>query len=195
MKKEQKRGAIFRVALIGICAALLEAVKVALEPIPNVEGVTLLCALFGYCFGSTGVLTTFVFVAIEPLRWGVHTWVVLYFIYWPSVAILFMFYRKFKIKNVFLITATAILLTVWFGILSSLIDTFFFRFFSENWYIKKKAFWSIFIASYLNGVSFYITQIACNAVLFPLLFRPLSRLLEQLGEKFMPKMQKNKKNT
>ena len=191
MSKSQKaRGAIFRVALIGICAALLEAVKIALEPIPNVEGITLLCALFGYCFGSIGVLASVVFAAIEPLRWGIHTWVILYLIYWPSVSIAFMIFRKLKIKNIFVVTGAAVLLTVWFGIFSSLIDTFFFRFFSEYWSISKRTFWTIFTASYLNGVSFYITQIVCNAILFPLLFRPLSELMLRLRAKFLPEKSK-----
>ena len=185
-KKSFARGAIFRVALVGICAALIEAVKLALSGIPNVEGVTLLCALFGYCFGWYGVLSTVGFVSIEPLIYGYNTWVLSYYLYWPFVAIMFLLLRKRGVKNRFLLTVIAVLLTVWFGVLTSLVDVGLFTGFFKN-------FWHRFAIYYWRGIWFYLVQIICNAVVFPLLFRPLADLLIGLSDKFFPNRKKSEK--
>ena len=185
-KDSYARGAIFRVALIGICAALIEAVKLALSGIPNVEGVTLLCALFGYCFGWYGVLSTVVFVSIEPLIYGYNTWVLSYYLYWPFVAVVFLLLRKARVKNRFALTGIAVLLTVWFGILTSLVDVGLFTGFFKN-------FWHRFWIYYWRGIWFYVVQVVCNAVVFPLLFRPLSDLLIGLETRFFPNRKKEEK--
>lgn len=194
-KQSATRGVIFRIALTGICAALIEAVKLALAFIPNVEGVTLLTALFGYCFGWTGVLSAVIFVSIEPLIYGYNTWVLSYYLYWPFVAFVFMLLGKRKVRNRVALTAVAVLLTVWFGVLTSLVDVGLFTGFLTD-------FWRRFRIYYLRGTWFYVVQIACNAAVFPLLFRPLSTLLGRLRAKFLPEREKiakkelkNEKNT
>lgn len=187
VSKISARGVIFRVALTGICAALIEGVKLALAFLPNVEGVTLLTALFGYCFGWTGVLASIIFVSIEPLIYGYNTWVLSYYLYWPFVAIVFMLLGKVRIRNKFALTAVAtamaVLLTVWFGVLTSLVDVGLFTGFLKN-------FWYRFRIYYLRGIWFYVVQIVCNAIVFPLLFYPLSRLLLRLRAKFLPEKSK-----
>ena len=179
MKQIPIKGVAFRVALTGICAALIEGVKLALAFIPNVEGVTLLTALFGYCFGWTGVLASVIFVSIEPLIYGYNTWVISYYLYWPLVAIVFMVLGKIRVRNRLILTATAVLLTVWFGVLTSLVDV---GLFTGIW----KNFWYRFRIYYLRGTWFYVVQIVCNAVVFPFLFRPLSSLLDQARRRFFP---------
>ncbi len=186
MKQTFARGAIFRVALIGICAALIEAVKLALAAIPNVEGVTLFCALFGYCFGWYGVLSTVVFVSIEPLIYGYNTWVVSYYLYWPFVAVVFMGLRKLRVKNRVGVTLIAVLLTCWFSVLTSLVDVGLFTGMRNNYWHR---FWIYFV----RGTWFYVVQIVCNAVVFPFLFRPLSNLLLGLSDQFLPKRKKSEK--
>ena len=188
-RSKATQGVIFRVALTGICAALIEAVKLALAVLPNVEGVTLLTALFGYCFGWTGVLASVVFVTIEPLIYGYHTWVISYYLYWPLVAIIFMILGRKKVRNRIVLTAVAVLLTVWFGILTAVVDaTFFFRILGRA--SAEQNFWHSLFAYYMGGIWFYIVQIICNAVVFPLLFRPLSELLGKLRVKFLGNSEK-----
>lgn len=186
-KRSATRGVIFRIALTGICAALIEAVKLALAFLPNVEGVTLLTALFGYCFGWSGVLSAVIFVTIEPLIYGYNTWVLSYYLYWPFVAFVFMLLGKRNVRNRVVLTAVAVALTVWFGVLTSLVDVGLFTGFLTD-------FWRRFRIYYLRGTWFYAVQIACNAVVFPLLFRPLSGLLCRLREKFLPNEKNGKKN-
>lgn len=158
------------VALVGIMAATIECGKLVLSFLPNVEVVTLLCAIYGYVFGWLGVAAALVFVCVEPLIWGLGSWVVTYIVYWPLVALIFMLLSKSKIKNRWIITAVAVGLTVFFGVFSSVIDTAFYLGINQ-------AYFRNLILYYARGSVFYIVQIVCNAVIFPTLFPFLTEKL------------------
>lgn len=189
-KSNQKfRGVIFRVALVGICAAMLEAVKVVFEMIPNVEGISLFTALFGYSFGSVGIYSSIVFCFIEVLRHGAGypAWIILYFTYWPFLAAAFMLLRKIKVKSRIMITGIAVLMTLWFSFYSVLLDAGYLYMGSDY------PFWMIFGERFLSGTWWFVIQTVCNAVLFPLLFLPLSNLLLGIERQFFPNRKKYKK--
>ena len=171
-------GAAKKIALVGIAAATIECGKLALAFLPNVEVVTLLTALYGYVFGLYGVLASVVFVCIEPLIWGVNTWVVLYFVYWPLVSIVFLVFGKIGLKNRWLLASAAVFLTAFFGLLSALIDVGLFSGYFDNFLYR-------FSIYYLRGIPFYIAQIVTNAVLFPLLFEPLAEKLGIIKKRFI----------
>ena len=166
------------IALVGIMAATLECGKLALSFLPNIEVVTILLALYGYTFGIYGVMAAFVFVCIEPLIYGFGTWVLSYFLYWPLVALVFMLFAKLRIKNRIIFTLTAIVLTAWFGVLTSLVDIGLFSGFFDS-------FWERFCIYYLRGSPFYIAQLACNTVLFLTLFKFLLARLERVKNTFL----------
>lgn len=161
----------YRVVLVGILAATISCGKFILSAIPNVEVVTLLTALYGYVFGIYGFLASVVFVCVEPLLYGVGTWVVSYIIYWPTVATVFAVLGKRKVKNRFLLTFFATLLTAFFGVLTSLVDVGLFLGYFEDFFHR-------FAIMYARGIWFYITQIVCNIVLFSLVFKFLANKLE-----------------
>lgn len=171
-------GAAKKIALVGIAAATIECGKLALAFLPNVEVVTLLTALYGYVFGLYGVIASLIFVCIEPIIWGVNTWIVLYFVYWPLVALCFWLFGKMGIKNRWILTASAVILTVIFGFLSALIDVGLFSGYFDNFIYR-------FGIYYLRGIAFYIAQIVTNAVLFPLLFTTLSEKLRTFKNRFL----------
>lgn len=159
-----------RIALTALAAATLEAVKFALNAVPNVEGVTLLSALYGYCLGAGGVIATLVFCAMETAIFGAGPWVISYFIHWPCVAIVFMLLAKLGVKNRWLITLVAAVMTTLFGVQTSLVDTGLFSGFFDR-------FWQRFAIIYVRGGVFYAVQIVCNLIVFPLLFVPLAKVL------------------
>ena len=176
--KTAHRDRALKLALIAIMAATLEGGKLALSFIPNVEIVTLLCAVYGYVFGFYGIIATYIFVGLETLIWGVNTWVITYLIHWGVIAFVFMLFGKFKIKNRFVITATATLLTVSFGVLSSLVDTGLLTGFYDN-------FWQRFAILYTRGAIFYLVEIICNFLLFLIVFKPLVKRIDMiLPDKF-----------
>jgi hypothetical protein len=161
------------VSFVGIMAATIEFGKLALAALPNIEVVSLLCALFSYVFGGIGFLATVVFVCIEPMIWGVGPWVVSYFIYWPTLSALFLLLGRRRVKNRVVISFIAVAMTVLFGVLTSLVEVGLFSGSYDNFLYR-------FGIYYLRGVWFYVAQIVTNAVLFPLLFHPLSRLLKRV---------------
>lgn len=179
MKFTVKSGGMFNarsIALVGIMAATLECGKLALSFLPNIEVVTILCALYGYVFGIYGVIGAAVFVCIEPLIYGFGSWIITYFIYWPLVAFIFMLLRKRGVKSRLWLTAVAVALTVGFGVLSSIVDAAFYLGINKNYL-------SNVVLYYVRGMVFYIVQIACNSVLFPTLFLFLAKKLEKLVNK------------
>lgn len=167
-----------QVALVGIMAATMECGKLALSFLPNIEIVTLLHALYGYAFGALGIVASLVFVCIEPVIYGFGSWVPAYFLYWPLVAAVFWLLSRLRVKNRWLITAVAVLLTVWFGVLTSLVEIGLFSGFLDDFLAR-------FSVYYLRGLPFYAAQIATNAVLFPLLFRFASEKLSRLKRSFV----------
>lgn len=159
--------------MVGVLAATAECGKLALAALPNVEVVTLLLALYGYCFGWVGVAASVVFVCIEPLIWGVNTWVVTYFLYWPSVSLVFLLLSKLRVRSRVTLTAVAVLCTFWFGVLSALVDVGLLMGYFDNFFYR-------FGIYYARGIWFYVAQIVCNAVLFPLCFLPMEKRIRKL---------------
>lgn len=178
MNKPRHKSAAKSIALVGIMAATVECGKLVLAMIPNVEVVTLLLALYGYVFGYLGIAAAFVFVSIEPLIYGFGTWVVSYYIYWPLVATVFWLLSKIGVKNRFVLTGVAVILTFLFGVITSLIDIGLLSGYFDN-------FWYRFGVYYARGAVFYAVQMLCNAALFPLLFKFLAEKLERVKKSFI----------
>ena len=174
--KLRGRGAALTVATVGVSAAVIEGGKLALMALPNIEVVTLFVALFSYVFGAAGVLAAVVFVMIEPMIWGFGAWTIGYFIYWPLVAVVFMIYGKLRVENRYIITGTAVILTVLFGLLTSFVDLVFYSQSFDNFFVR-------YFAYYAQGAVFYLLQIGCNAVLFFLVFKYLADKLKKFRER------------
>lgn len=168
-----------RIALIGVCAGLIEGAKLALSQIPNVEVVTLLCALFGYAFGLNGIIATVIFVFIEPLIWGFGSWFISYLLYWPFVAFVFMLLGRVKKLNRFICMIIAVVLTVWFGVLTSLVDVGLFTGGLKNNFLER------FSIYYVRGIYFYLAQIVTNIITFLFVFPFLSDKLKKIYRTYL----------
>ena len=164
-------------ALVGVMAATVECAKLALASIPNVEVVTLLIASYSYVFGPLGVLASVVFVIMEPLIWGFGGWFISYLIYWPTVAVVFALLGRLRRGRIIIPTLTAVILTLLFGVLSSLVDIGLFTGYFDSFFER-------FFIYYLRGIPFYLTQIITNAVVFPLTFPLITKLLFKIKESF-----------
>lgn len=171
--KTLHRDRAIKLALTAVMAAVIEVGKLALAYIPNVEVVTLLCAVFGFVFGWTGIAATYIFILLECFVWGFNTWVLTYVIYWPIVTFVFMLLGRRNCDNRFIATLAAVTLTAFFGVLSSLVDTGLLTGFWDR-------FWYRFSIIYVRGISFYITQIVCNLLLFLIVFKPLVNFVDKI---------------
>ena len=161
-------------------AALLIVGKWALNLIPNVEVVTLFCALFGYTFGFVAIIPTCIFCLEETLVYGIHTWVIDYFVHWNVIVVAFTLLGKMrhepmkKIEYV-LPVVCAVVLTAIYGVFTSAVDAVFACIYSE-W----GKFFYYFGVIYVRGIYLYVIHVVCNLVLFTVAFYPLSILLFKL---------------
>ena len=174
-----------KIALVAVMTATIEGVKLALTALPNVEAVTLLCAAYGYIFGPLGLLATSLFVVIETFIYPIHTWVIYYMIHWNAVCFVFWMLGRANVKNRFLLTAVAVLQTAFFGVETTFIDTLVLS-------GSAGSFWTKFSAMYVRGIMFYVVQVVCNLILFPITFIPFTKFLKKTKEKFfiVPKKEK-----
>jgi len=166
------------IATIAIMSATLSAGKLAMSVLPNIEPVTILIALYASVFGFAYVLpATLVFIILDVFIYGLNTWVLSYFIYWPLVAIVFAIVNK-KQKGVIANTVTAVLLTLSFGVLTSLVDIGLFMGAFDN-------FWYRFGIMYLRGIPFFALHLVSNFALFLLCYRPLCKALAKAKKQFL----------
>ena len=98
--------------------------------------------------------------------------------FFVPLALIFMIFARLRVKNRFIFTFAALILTLWFGVLTSLVDIGLFSGFFEN-------FWQRFAVYYLRGIPFYAAQLVCNVVLFLLLFEFLIEKLEKVKRQFI----------
>ena len=166
-----------KTVLIALLGASLNAVKFSLMFLPNIEAVTLLIALYTYCFGlGTGLSATLVFCVLEGLFWGFNpTWLIAYFIHWPFVSIVAFACKQFKISHPALLALIFGAVTALFGLQSTFIYLLLGGVIGRGGWTEK------YLLVYTAGTAFYIAQVVCNLILFAVAFKPLARLLERLG--------------
>ena len=180
--RDKRRFPLKKLALAGVYAALLIGGKEALAALPNVEVVTLLCALGGFAFGSVAFVSVCAFVTVEGAIYGFGSWIVSYYVHWPLVCLTFMLLARvlrtdMRARMILIPTAAAFLLTSLFSVLTALADVGLLTGFFENFPVR-------FAIYYMRGVPFYIAQTATNLIVFPLLFPLLAKTLIFLKKRY-----------
>ncbi|MCQ2409067.1 MAG: hypothetical protein MJ068_00825 [Clostridia bacterium] len=165
------------IARVALMAALLTTLKLAFSFIPNVEVVTLLILVFSSSFGLIYSLpATLIFCLTEMLFYGFNSWVILYFVYWPLLAVISAV--LLKRKNVAVAVIISAFLSFVFGVLSACADTLFCVMKLSGPDLAK-----YFAAYYLRGLYFDVIHIVSSSVIVLVLFRPLTAVCR----KVMPK--------
>ena len=161
------------VARVAVMSAMLTALKFALSFVPNVEVVTLLVMVYAAAFGAAYALpATVIFCAVETAIYGAGSWVVLYFVYWPLLALLScLAFGKLRRLPLWLSPAAAAFAAVMsalFGVLSACCDTLYVAVGFPG--LDLAAYWT---AYYLRGLAFDGVHILSNAIVVGVLFLPL----------------------
>lgn len=186
-EKERENGRRLRpvryIALAGVYAALLTGGKEALAAIPNVEVVTLLCALGGYALGAVALASIAAFVTVEGAIYGFGSWIISYYVHWPLVCAAFMLIRIFvspqrRVLLRVVPTAAALILTLGFSALTSVVDVGILG-------GAGMSFFERFAIYYARGIPFYVAQLVTNAVLFPLVFPIIAKALIKAKTRFI----------
>lgn len=179
-----------KICVTAMFAALIVGGKTVLASIPNVEVVTILVALCGYCWGLSVVLpAVFVFIACDVMFYGFNTWVISYLIHWNVVGVCFWLLSLLKLNHPALkavcATMLATVITALFGVTTSVVDTCLGFVTGKGFYLYLDDFWRRFCVLYLNGVVFYVTQVICNLFLFAVAFVPLERVNTRAKLRFL----------
>ena len=172
-----------RIAFAGAYAAMIIGGKEALAVLPNVEIVTLLCAVGAFVFGSICLISVLAFVTVEGLIYGFGTWIVSYYIYWPLVCLVFLLLARLirpdnGVAMRTIPTLAALLLTAFFSVLTCLVDVGLLTGLFDN-------FWGRFAVYYARGIFFYITQFVTNLILFALLYQYMVNWLIKLKKQLV----------
>ena len=172
------------VTQVAVMAGLLTALKFALSFLPNVEVITLLIAVFSAVWGLKYSLpATLVFCTVEMAIYGIGTWVPLYFIYWPLLAVIFHFALRGKRPAVAMGIALAIALpmTAFFGVLSASVETLF-----VIGAVSSDMLGKYFVTYYLKGLWYYLIHIVSAVASIAILFIPLVKICERIHKSIMP---------
>lgn len=193
-KLNKRQKTIKDIVIIALLTATLTGGKYALSFIPNIEIVTLLILCYAFVFGlKISLSSTLIFVTIEGFLYGFNTWLISYYIYWPLLCIcgclLSIAVKRNKTNNlaenqinnknniikIISYTALAVILTAFFGVISSFIDALIGA--GKTSY----TFYYLFPIIYLRGIAFYLAQIISNALIISVCFLPLTNLLSRLS--------------
>ena len=157
-----------KLVALSLLAAVMVGLQVALAALPNIEAVSLLVMVYTVVLGSGVAYILAVFVVLEMLLWGVHTWVLSYLYVWAVLAALAWLLRRMESRLGWAILSGAYGLS--FGALCALV------------YLPVGG-WRMFAATWVAGIPFDLLHCGGNFVMALLLFRPCRRVLALLWER------------
>lgn len=156
-------GATIRdIAVMGLCAAILIAVQVAMAPIPNIELVSLLVIVYTLAFGPRVLYIVYIFALAEGLIYGFSLWWIPYLYVWTILAFVTWLLRGMRRPLGWAILSGAFGLL--FGALCTIINLFIGGLsFAISWWV--------------SGIPFDLIHCAGNFVLCLVLWKPMNKLL------------------
>lgn len=158
--------AVRRIVYIAVMTAIMEAAKIALNPVPNVELITLLVIVFTKQFGWKMTLpAVLIFAFVECTYWGFGTWSIVYFYMWPLLVFLTHLNRNAESVWNYTVLSTAFGLT--FGAFCSVVTLI-------------AAGLNAAFAWWIAGIPYDLIHGISNFIICLLLFRPLNQALEAL---------------
>ena len=166
------------VTQVAVMAGLITALKFALSFLPNIEVITVLIAVFSTVWGMKySVPAVLVFCTVEMAIYGIGSWVPLYYIYWPMLAVVFHFALRKKKTPVAMGIAVPIGLafSVLFGVLSASTETLF-----VIGAVSPDMLGTFFVSYYLKGLWFDIVHTISVVVSMLVLYIPLVKMCQKI---------------
>lgn len=159
-----------RLVRISLLSAFLVIAQVSLSFIPNVELVTVLLMAYTLVFGlKESLIISIIFSTLQWMIYGVHTWVILYYLIWPLLVVLTSSFHKHKPSySLFALFAAAF--GFFFGIADALINGVFFGV-------------AAIFTTWIRGLTFDIIHAFSNYLTVLLLLEPIENILRNLNKK------------
>lgn len=155
------------VAYLGISLALLEASKLALDLLPNIEVVTLLFIVYTIFYGRKTILVAIGFTAIECVLKGVNVWSFMYLYIWPLLIMIVFYANKRKVGYMFYC-----ILSGFFGLFFGMLCSIPYLFIGG---------WHMAVTWWVAGIPYDIIHCGSNFVLCLLLFKPLCAIMKKIA--------------
>lgn len=155
------------VAFMGMAVAIIEACKLVMQGLPNIEVTSFFVMLFTLVLGKRMLLVVPAFTLIEGCIYGFGIWWVMYLYAWPLLALVTWLVRKKD--SVLLYSIISGMFGLFFGALCS-IPYFFIGGFAMmfNWWIA--------------GIPFDLIHGASNFLIMLLLYKPVRRVMDNIED-------------
>lgn len=153
------------IVLIGMMVATIEAAKISLSFLANIELVSLLIILYTLFFGKKAVYAIYIFVLMEGVLYGFGTWWFVYLFIWPLLSLLTYLFKK-QTSPLF------------WAVLSGFFGLAFGAFSALPYCILSGI--PTGMAYWVSGIPFDIAHCIGNFTLALILFKPLHRMLQKV---------------
>ena len=156
------------IAYMGMAVAIIEACKLVMQGLPNIEVTSFFVMLFTLVLGKKMLLVVPAFTLIEGCVYGFGIWWVMYLYAWPLLALITWFVRKKD--SVMLYSIISGLFGLFFGALCSIPYLF----------IGGP---SMMFSWWIAGIPFDLIHGAANFAIMFLLYKPTRRIMDRIIEK------------
>ena len=153
---------------MGMAVAIIEACKLVMQGLPNIEVTSFFVMLFTLVLGKKMLLVVPAFTLIEGCVYGFGIWWVMYLYAWPLLALITWFVRKKD--SVMLYSIISGLFGLFFGALCSIPYLF----------IGGP---SMMFSWWIAGIPFDLIHGAANFAIMFLLYKPTRRIMDRIIEK------------
>ncbi len=163
------------VATAGMMIAVIEALKLAMQGLPNIEMTSFLLILFTLHFGHLTLLTVPALILIEGMIYGFGLWWVMYLYAWPLLTLITHLFRRNDSAFFWAVVSGT------FGLLFGLMCSFPYFFIGAASGGMAGGLRAMF-AWWVAGIPFDLLHGAGNFALMLALYRPVSSLLRRIPQ-------------
>lgn len=167
MKSDSNKLTARDVALVGVMVAVIEACKLAMMHLPNIELTTFWIIMFTLYFKKRVFFVIPVFIAIEGAIFGIGIWLIMYLYTWPLLALVTLALSK----KMDAITAAAV--SCVFGLTFGLMGSIPYLFMGTD----VQSGFSTAFAWWVAGIPWDLTHGISNLVIMLVLYRPVTKIM------------------
>lgn len=153
------------IVIIGMMTAMMEAAKLSLAAVPNVELISLLIILFTLFFEQKVVYVIGAFILVEGLLYGFGVWWVMYLYAWPLLALVTWLFRKQE--SVWIFSMISGVFGLLFGTMCSIPYLFI-------------GGWKMAFSWWIAGIPYDLIHGVSNFIICMVLFVPMRRIMNKI---------------
>lgn len=153
------------IVIIGMMTAMMEAAKLSLAAVPNVELISLLIILFTLFFEQKVVYVIGAFILVEGLLYGFGVWWVMYLYAWPLLALVTWLFRKQESVWIFSVISGV------FGLLFGTMCSIPYLFIGG---------WKMAFSWWIAGIPYDLIHGVSNFIICMVLFVPMRRIMHKI---------------